>query len=221
MKTIELNDEKSWEIMIEDPTEKTKYVFSDKVFTELETIFVIDIMNTTIDYPFLEGPFLNAPNLKELVFYGQGCRFVIQKIIENGISAPILESIGFDSTGMIQIPDFVFRSKMLQQLTFRNEKLSEINDDIFNLIKLERLSFQYCSNIRVVPDKIKYLINLEYFDLWGTTIEYVSSELFLLSKIKEVSFAYSSFTSTGELFEARKALKKCGACPGWHWKSNS
>lgn len=221
MKTIELKNEKSWEIIIDDPTEKTKYIFSDIVYTELETILVIDMTNSNLDYLLLEGPHLNAPNLKELHFFGQGCSKCVQGLNENGISAPILESISFDSTGITQIPEFIFKLKLLKQLTIRCEKLSEIPDEIFNLVSLEILSFQHFHSIRVIQDKIKELINLRNFELCGSTIEYVSPELFLLPKIKDVSFAYSSFTSTGELFEARKDLKKCGACPGWHWKRDS
>jgi hypothetical protein len=221
MKIIELNDEKFWEIIIEDPSEKTTYTFSDKVYTELETIFVIDMTNSNFDYLLLEGPHLNAPNLKYLGFDGQGCRKCIQNLNENGISAPILESIDFMGTGITQIPEFIFKSKLLKRLTFRNEKLSVIHDEIFSLVALEYLSFKYSHDIRVIQDRIKDLVNMECFELCGATIEYVSPELFLLPKIKDVSFAYSSFTSTGKLFEARKDLKKCGTCPGWHWKRDS
>lgn len=218
MKTIELKNEKSWEIIIEDTSEKTTYTFSDKVYTELETIFIIDMTNSNLDYLLLEGPHLNAPNLKYLGFYGQGSRKCVQGLTKNGVSAPMLESISFDNSGITQIPEFIFKLKLLKQLTIRCEKLSEIPDKIFNLVSLEILSFQHFHRIRVIQDKIKELINLRNFELCGSTIEYVSPELFLLPKIKDVSFAYSSFTSTGELFEARKDLKKCGACPGWVWR---
>jgi len=218
MKTIELQDEESWEIIIDDPTEKTKYTFSDKVYTKLETIFVFDLTNSAIDYPLVEGPFLNVPNLKALCFSGQGCRLVIQSLIENGILAPILESISFDSTQLRQFPNFIQEIKTLKYLSFRHEKISGLPPGLFDLINLQALQFQYDSGISVLPDEIKNLVNLVQFDLWGVTLEYLSPELFLLPKIQSINFAYSSYQPKKEVLNALKVFTKKGINRFSRWR---
>jgi len=184
MKTIELNDEQDWFIMLDDENEKTKYVFSDEVYSKLESVLIFDTNGSEIDFPLIEGPLLKAPNLKILGFIGKGCNKCIQSLNENGISAPILESISFDSTGITQIPEFLLKINTLSKLSFRNEEISTIPIELFDLINLNELHFQYTSEIRIIPDEIKNLVNLVNFDLWGANLEYLSPELFQLPKIR-------------------------------------
>jgi len=208
MKIIELKDEQHWFINLDDENEKIQYVFTDEVYLKLERIAIITA--NPVDYPLIVGPKLNAPNLKDLDFMGEGSEMCFKGLNENGICAPILESIWLHNIGITKIPDFVLKFKSLKRLSIQNEKLTELPDELFNLINLQYLSVDYTRNhiIRKIPDGIKNLINLEKFVLESNQIEYLSPELFLLPKIQNINFAYSSYQPTNEVLDALKIFQK-------------
>ena len=205
MKTIELKNQKDWFIILDDERERIQYVFTDEIYSKLESIIVE--ADFALDYPLMDGPHLNAPNLKLLGFRGQGCKMCIQSLNRNGFSAPIIETIGFESIGITQTPEFIFNFKTIKDIHFRQEKLRELPSGLFDLINLQTLRFQYGSQIPVIPDAIKNLVNLEYFDFWGSKIHYLSPELFRLPRIKYINFSDSSFNPSREVEEAVEKFK--------------
>jgi hypothetical protein len=205
MKTIELQDEEFWMIEFHEDSEKMKYVFSDKVYSNLEMISIF--ADSSSNYPCFEGPILNAPNLKYLSLSGDCALSCLQIMYQTILSYPSFQEIHFSSTGITQIPQFLLKTKSLKSLTFRRENLSEIPDDLFKLEHLQKLSFEYFREIKTVPDKIKNLVNLKHFDLWMAQIEYLSPELFLLPQIRHINFAYSEYSPTEEVLEALKKFK--------------
>lgn len=200
MKTIELKNQQDWIIILDDEHEKIQYVFTDEIYSKLESIIIE--ADFDLDYPLLEGPRLNAPNLRLLGFRGEGCKKCIQRLNENGFSAPVVETIGFESIGITQIPEFIFNFKTIKDIHFRKEKLRVLPSGLFDLINLQTLRFQYGSQIPVIPDAIKNLVNLEYFDFWGATLDYLSPELFLLPKVKYINFTDSFYKPTKEVEDA-------------------
>jgi hypothetical protein len=85
--------------------------------------------------------------------------------------------------------------------------MSELPDDFFTLENLKRLSFYYCTEITIIPDDIKKLVNLEHFDLWQANLKYLSPELFLLPKLKSVGLAYTQYPPTKEVSDAYEIFK--------------
>jgi len=205
MKTIELIDEELWMIEVPDNDEKVKYILSDQVYNKLELISINAY--SSIDYLFFEGTKLNAPNLKFLVISGEGSKSCFQLLYNIVLSSDLIEEIYFYYTRITQIPEFVFKTKALLRVTFRGENITEIPDEIFELVALQQLSFEY-SDIRIIPEKIKELVNLVGFNLWGSRIDYLSPELFLLPKIQNINFAYSSYQPTNEVLDALKIFQK-------------
>ena len=205
MKIIELKNQQDWFIILDAEHEKIQYIFTDEIYSKLESIIVE--ADFALDYPLMDGPHLNAPNLKLLGFRGQGCKKCIQSLNENGFSAPIIETIGFESIGITQTPEFIFNFKTIKDIHFRQEKLRELPTALFDLINLQTLRFQYGSQIPVIPDAIKNLVNLEYFDFWGSKIHYLSPELFRLPRIKYINFSDSSFNPSREVEEAVEKFK--------------
>jgi hypothetical protein len=235
MKTIELQDEECWSLNILENAENVRYFISDEVYEILEIIIIFSYCS--IDFPIFEGLKLNAPNLKMLCFdkrsqtnipffgdfkfntpklnrislSGVGSLKWFQDIHQNA-NTLMLEDVYLDNTGITEIPDFILRMKTINKLTFRHEDISELPDDLFDLENLIQLNFQYCSGIKIIPDHIKKLVNLEHFDLWGASIQYLSPELFLLPKLEFVNFAYTYYIPAKEVVDAfeifNKRLKK-------------
>jgi len=216
MKIIELIDEELWMIDVLEKEEKVKYLFSDKVYSNLELICITT--DISVDYSFLEGAKLNAPNLRVLYFSGEGSKSCFHFFCDPTFFAPSLEEVYLTRTGINELPDFISKIKTLKKLNFREEKLSEIPDIIFTMVTLESLSFEYFWNIKIVSDKIKHLVNLQNFDLWGASIEYLSPELFLLPKIHIINFAYSSYQPTNEVLDAMKIFQKNESVHFSKWK---
>jgi hypothetical protein len=200
MKAIELKNQQDWFLIDDNENEKTQYVFTDEIYSELETIIVA--ADFALDYPLLLGPHLYAPNLKILGFRGQGCKICIHRLNIHGFSAPNIETIGFEDIGITQIPEFILKFKTIRDIHFRHEKVQEMPAALFGLICLQTLRFQYGSQIPVIPDAIKSLVNLEYFDFWGATIHYLSPDLFRLPRIKYINFTDTSYNPSREVEEA-------------------
>lgn len=205
METIELKNQEDWIIFHYDEHDKIQYVFTDEVYSKLESIIVS--ADFPLDYPFLAGPHLNAPNLRLLGFRGEGCRQSIRRLNLNGVYAPTIEGVGFEVTGITQVPDFILNFKTIKDIHFRLEKLIEMPAAMFDMIQLQTLRFQYGSQIAVIPDAIKNLVNLEYFDFWGASIQYLSSELFRLPKLVYANFTDSSYHPSKEVEDAVAEFK--------------
>jgi Leucine-rich repeat (LRR) protein len=205
MKTIDLKNQQDWFLIDDNENEKTQYVFTDEIYSKLEAIIVE--ADFALDYPLLLGPHLYAPNLKLLGFRGKGCKMCIQSLNRNGFSAPNIVAIGFEDTGITQIPEFILKFKSIRDIHFRHEKVQELPPALFGLINLQTVRFQYGSQISVIPDEIKNLVNLEYFDFWGATIQYLSPELFRLPQIKYINFTDSSYNPSKEVKEAVEEFK--------------
>jgi hypothetical protein len=93
-------------------------------------------------------------------------------------------------------------------LTFRKETLSVLPDELFNMENRTGLRFQYCTEIKEIPDKIKKLVNLEHFDLWQANLKYLSPELFLLPKLMAVNFFKTQYYPAKEVLDAYKIYKE-------------
>jgi len=205
VKTIELKNQQDWFIIHDNENEKTRYIFSDEIYSNLESIIIV--ANFSLDYPLLQGSLLNAPNLKLLGFRDEGCKKCIQNLNENGFLAPLIETIGFENIGITQIPEFIFKLKTIKDIHFRQEKLEELPSGLFDLTNLKTLRFQFGSQIPIIPDAIKNLVNLEEFDFWGATVDYLSPELFRLPKINYINFTESRYKPTEDVLDAVKEFK--------------
>lgn len=216
MKTLEIQDDNSIFIGISMKEEKDKinYVFLDKVYSKVESLLILsDYMDFSLHF---EGDKFDVPNLKELNLVGKFALNIFQNMREDFLYAPVLEKMYFIDTELEQIPSFLKKNKTLKLLNFRHGDLLEIPREIFEMENLQSLSFHYLNKIRILPDEIKKLTNLVYFDLWKAPIEYLSHELFLLPKIESISFCYSSYTPTMEVLSALKEYKNSGKrIVGW------
>jgi Leucine-rich repeat (LRR) protein len=205
MKTIDIPDNKEIILGMEEG-EKINYVFWDKVYSKLESLVIISELE---DFSLhFEGAKFDVPNLKEFCLYGKFALSIFQNTSEDFLCAPLLEEMYIGETEIEFLPVFLKKNKSLKSLTFRDGALIEIPCEIFEIENLQRLSFINLKNIRILPDEIKKLTNLVHFDLWGTPIEYLSPELFLLPKIKELVLHFSSYSPTSEVIEAFNKFKE-------------
>ncbi|MEI7981573.1 MAG: hypothetical protein WCI71_07950, partial [Bacteroidota bacterium] len=188
-----------------EETEKIKYIFTDKVYSNLEHLSIVSsLIDICLDF---EGTKLNVPNLKHLDLEGIASLQYFQNMNDNFIFAPKLKEVYLIDTEVTQLPAFIKNTKSLRSLQFRHGNLLEISNEIFEMEKLQKLSFEYCKKIRIVPDTIRKLINLVHFDLWEASIEYLSPELFLLPNIRSINLTYSEYTPTREVLDALKIFK--------------
>ena len=217
MKTIEILDEEDIILGIGEG-EKINYVFLDKVYSNLESLLIISDPN---DFSLhFEGTKFDVPNLKLFYLSGKLALNIFQNKSEDFLCAPLLEEIYFGDTEIEFLPGFLKMNKSLKSLTFRDGALIQIPGEIFEMENLQRLSFINLKNIRILPDEIKKLTNLVHFDLWGTPIEYLSPELFLLPKIKELVLHFSSYSPTSEVIKACNKFKEKNNYRGsnpWEW----
>jgi hypothetical protein len=211
MRTIELKNEEYWLIGIEETDESTIYTFPEKVYPKLEIIQMSFHSDNNIIF---EETMWEAPNLKYLSISGEVALRNTQKLMETCIE-PKFEGIELYETRIMQIPDFILKSKNLKSLIFRREPIIELNIGLFDLVNLEYLSFHYCKGISTIPDEIKNLINLTSFNLWEAKPVYISTELFLLPKISHISFAYTHYKNQTKEFD--DALQKFKNNSGYYF----
>ncbi|MEI7661766.1 MAG: hypothetical protein WCK34_06205 [Bacteroidota bacterium] len=226
MRTIELQNEEFWWIEIPEETENISYSFTDRIYTELEGIWIdaghsadssffsgrelnapnLQLISITVRsaniYHFLQGITLNAPKLKYIQLSGEGAIKCFRRMTENINPAPVLEGISLIDTGITEIPDFILNTGTLTSLNFRNEKLTGIPASLFNLVNLEHLRFEYCTDIRVIPDEIRNLVNLGFFGLWGASLAYLSPELFRLPRLTGVDMVSTHYEPDEEMLNA-------------------
>jgi len=183
-----------------DVNEEIEYYAKNEIYDKVEYIVISDKVS------FAKNTKINAPNLKNLQFF----RNVINEILDNFdqifINSNSLESIYIDITHTGKIPQFILNSKTIKELIIENRQLTSIPSDIYNITSLKLLNFQHAPKIIVIPDEIKKLINIEYFDIWDADFEYISLELFKLPKLKIVNFAYSHYYPTEQELEKWKTL---------------
>ena len=158
---------------------------------------------------------LNVPKLLQLDFYGEYSYNLFINKPDHFLNAPELETLYFHGTAIPEVPLCLTKPETLKSLTFRSESLTSVPEFIFQCHNLEELHLQHVPGITIIPDKIKNLQNLQVFDLWQSSIKYLSPELFLLPKLKRVSFAYSSYTPTREVLEAAEVFRSKGHVCGW------
>ena len=215
MKTIEVVDEPSSCLGILENREKIKYIFTGEIYSRMEHLSIISSLgDICLDF---EGSKLDVPNLKHLALEGKVSLQYFQNMDENFLPATRLEEVYLIDTEITQLPGFIKNTRSLKSLQIRHGYLPEISDEIFEMRKLQKLSFEYCRTIRTVPDKIRHLVNLVHFDLWEAQIEYLSPELFLLPEIRSINFYLSGYTPTKEVLEALKIFKdnKENRFSGW------
>ncbi|MEI6138918.1 MAG: hypothetical protein WCP85_06630 [Mariniphaga sp.] len=220
MKTIEILDEEDITLGIDEvDKDKIKYVFLDKVYSKLKSLWIISdpyIQDYSLHF---EGAKFDVPNLKEFSLYGKFALSIFQNTSEDFLCAPLLEEMYIGETGIEFLPGFLKKNKSLKSLTFRHGDLIEIPGEIFEMENLQRLSFYSIEKIRIIPDEIKKLTNLVHFNLWGASIEYLSPELFLLPKIKEIDLCFSRYSPTSEVIEACNKFKEKNSLSSspWDW----
>jgi Leucine-rich repeat (LRR) protein len=167
-----------------------------------------------------EGAKFDVPNLKEFSLYGNFALSIFQNTSDDFLCAPLLEEMYIGETEIEFLPVFLKKNKSLKSLTFRHGDLLEIPGEIFEMENLQTLSFYSLEKIRILPDEIKKLTNLVHFDLWGASIEYLSPELFLLPKIKEINLCFSRYSPTSEVIKACNKYKEKNNYQGsnpWEW----
>ena len=178
-----------------DVNEEIEYYAKNEIYDKVEYIIISDKVS------FAKDTKINAPNLKNLQFF----RNVINEILDNFdqifINSNSLESIYIDITHTGKIPQFILNSKTIKELIIENRQLTSIPAEIFDITSLKRLNFRYVPNIKIIPDEIKKLINLEDFSLWLANLEYISLELFKLPKLDHINLAYSNYNPTGQELE--------------------
>ena len=214
MKTIEITDNEGVFIGNDhSENEKINYVFLDKVYLKLKLIQISGVKDFSLSF---EGTRLNAPNLKYFVFDGECAFNILKSMKEDFLHAPALEGMAFHDIKLDQMPQFLKRIMTLKELSFRNGNLTEIPSEIFEMKNLRTLRFEYFNKIKIIPDDIKRLKNLESFTLWQAPIEYLSPELFLLPKISNINFVYCNYNPTKDVIDVLKKYKSTGKTfSGW------
>lgn len=197
IKRIELKDEEYWMLGFEEVTEDVEYIVPDIELKQLVGIAFCDGV-----YGFAEHTIVNAPNLKEIYIQNYDKIAFSNSINKLLSSFNTITSFSIFSQQLIKIPDFILKNINLTRLELDicNE-ITEIPPEIFKFKQLKILEFRYKKNIKVIPDEIKNLENLERFNLWSATFEYISPELFKLPKLQSVSFSYCQYNPTNEVLE--------------------
>jgi hypothetical protein len=193
-KTITLENEEAWLIEGFEKNTTTLLQFGAEVNDRVELLYLS--VNEGEQFEFASK--INAPNLKLLVIRGNGTRNFIEHFNDLFTSSPDLIEVNFDSTGISTVPQFILGQSNLERLTFRNEKFTEIPQELFQPGCLKWLSFEYAEGITRVPDEICKMKNLQTFNLWAAKLDYVSPELFNLPELSRINFAYCSYTPTQE-----------------------
>ncbi|NTW23598.1 MAG: hypothetical protein HGA37_02770 [Lentimicrobium sp.] len=188
----------------EETCEKINYLLSDKVLSNMNYLMVLtDLFEFDIEF---ESDTLLVPKLIELSLVGSKSLQFFQKLNTRFLSPPPIETIYADNIVIEDYPEFL-KNLSLKSLGFRHCYFNEILNEIFDMTTLQTLKFNYAKKIKRIPDDIQKLTSLVKFELWESRIEYMSPELFLLPEIKEISFAFSSYTPTKEVLNALEIYK--------------
>ncbi len=217
MKTIELVNESLWFIECDDPTEKNELVLPDNSYSNLEIISISNDSEGNCLY--FEGQKIDVPNLKSIVLSGKGSLQCFQYFLNHVFNNTFIEEIYFDRTGIDLIPKFILNFSTLKILKFQSEPFKRIPENVFELQNLETLSFEYCCEIKVIPDKIKNLKGLKYFGLWAVTIDYMSPELFYLPRIESMNFFKSKYFPTLQILDLLKIFKGGNGEVNYMWEN--
>ena len=212
MKTVELDNKEEW--FIDSAAKHEKIVYSCSLETYQHDIIVI-ITSPSCEIEVSLNHKISAPNLKYIHLEGEESLAIYKNLITNFKSEPSIEGFSFQSTEIDYIPNFVLNSKRLISLTFFDEIwLSELPSELFDLVNLEYLDLHPTSNfqknITTVPDDIARLKNLKSFALWSASLDYLSDQLFLLPKIKNIILPFSTFTPTKKILKALRVFKERG-----------
>lgn len=180
-----------------DKNEDFEYFAIDETYNKVEYISLSNKVS------FAENTKINAPNLKGVFFEPNVKREILDNFDQIFINSISLEDISLylDKTHSGIIPQFILNSKTIKNLTIEYRQLTSIPAEIFNITSLKRLNFRYVPKIKIIPDEIKKLINLEDFSLWLANLEYISLELFKLPKLDHINLAYSNYNPTGQELE--------------------
>jgi len=93
-----------------------------------------------------------------------------------------LKKLIISSNSISQLPDLSSLSN-LEYLDCSSNRLLEIPESIFSLLKLKTLDFGYNHNIKSISDKINKLQHLESLDINGNDIEVLPSEFSQLKNL--------------------------------------
>jgi Leucine-rich repeat (LRR) protein len=196
--TITLKNEEAWIIDGLEQNCITILKFENEINNEVKLLYIAIPENSSIELTSK----INAPNLTMLMLVGLGSQNFMNDFHAHFHHAPDLTNIELVSTKISELPDFILKSRNLEQLSLRSETIGETPPELFNLQSLNSLLFQYTRNIKSVPDEIRKLTKLTHFDFWSAQLDYVSPELFKLPELKRANFAYSRYTPTKETEEA-------------------
>jgi len=205
LKTIELINEEVWLVGFENHKESVTYVMKSIDYSAVEGI-IIDTPGSNFNI-IVEAAELQMPNLKMVGLIGPLSLDFFTTIYQKLNSVPPISQVHIEATGMTEPPDFIFESKHLNHLVFRHEDALKIPGKLYYISNLQKLEFHYCSNFTSVPDDIKNLQNLDFFNLWGVHTDYISPELFLLPVIRSINFYRSSYSPTVEVQKALEIFK--------------
>ena len=198
----EIPDEECWKIGDGESVYSFKYRITQTEYTKIKSLTI----NKEFDdaYPLIIGENLKLPNLESVEFIGGGSIPYFKRIRTRFDIHPKYTSLAYNRTNLHQIHDIIYNLSHIKHLTFRKENIKKLEDRFFDLNSLEELNFIYTQEIKVVPDRIKWLRNLKTFRLWQSNIDYLSPELFLLPKIEHIDLDYSQYTPTEEVLMAVK-----------------
>ncbi|MCP4520154.1 MAG: hypothetical protein GY827_00390 [Cytophagales bacterium] len=127
-----------------------------------------------------------------------------------------LNYYSMDSLYEEKVPEEVFESTELTQLSLKGFRLTALPQDLQNLKKLRRLDFSF-NRLKKLPEDLSYLESVEYLNLAENEFSEFPMELTQLKNLKEVSFkdnrSYQDYYYDRSIVEipeeAKKALPNC------------
>lgn len=213
-RTIILKDEETWFLYDIEPNSDIHLHIESPVNRELNIIYINIPESCTISI----NRKINAPNHKILALGDSGSAQILENYYSFFEESKSLSEISTDRTNISSIPEFVLGNKSLTRLTFRNEHNLVLSKRLFELRNLDKLSFEYTNKITVIPDEIKKLVNLKHLDLWHSSIQYLSPELFKLPKLNWLNFAFTCYNPSIEFRNELEMWKAKGNHFSADWK---
>lgn len=118
----------------------------------LQGLYTLELLNVTK----IPNNVYTLKNLEHLCINGCGTIVEVSDEIQN---LECLEEFYMFGCGLVEIPNAVFKSKSIEKLSFFNNKISQISEEILNMPNLYQLN---CSNnlIEFVPEILKNKIKI-------------------------------------------------------------
>lgn len=118
----------------------------------LQSLYTLELINVTK----IPNNVYTLKNLEHLCINGCGTNVEVSDEIQN---LEKLEEFYMFGCGLTEIPKAIFKSKSIEKLSFCNNKISKISEEILNMPNLYQLN---CSNnlVEYVPEILKNKIKI-------------------------------------------------------------